>query len=113
METAWTIFSLYVIIFGSLIAGGLYAERSSNNERQALIRNKKNKLKAFIFCQFNQPPIIIKGKIIKMIFFSIGHIYNTFIIFKYSGHSPISFHECSLTGKQPTRPPLDCTFSIK
>ena len=46
METAWTIFSLYVIIFGSLIAGGLYAERSSNNERQALIRNKKNKLKA-------------------------------------------------------------------
>lgn len=46
METAWTIFSIYVIIFGSLVVGGLFAERSSNKERQALLSNKKNKLKA-------------------------------------------------------------------
>lgn len=46
METAWTIFSIYVIIFGSLVAGGLFAERSSNMERQALLGKMKNKLKA-------------------------------------------------------------------
>ena len=39
--------------------------------------------------------------------------YNTFIIFKYSGHSPISCQDSSLTGKQPTRPPRAFTFSIK
>lgn len=38
--------------------------------------------------------------------------YNTFIIFKYSGHSPMSFQACSLTGKQPTRPPRVLIFSI-
>lgn len=46
METAWTIFSIYVIVFGTLVAGGLFAERSSNKERQALLSNMKNKLKA-------------------------------------------------------------------
>ena len=46
METAWTIFSLYFIIFGSMVVGGLFAERSGNKERQAMLSNKKNKLKA-------------------------------------------------------------------
>lgn len=46
IETAWTIFYIYVIIFGSLVAGGLFVERSGNKERQALLTNKKNKLKA-------------------------------------------------------------------
>ena len=44
METAWTIFSIYIIIFGSMVAGGLFAGRSDNKERQALLKAKKNKL---------------------------------------------------------------------
>ena len=37
----------------------------------------------------------------------------TFIIFKYSGHSPISFQDFSLTGKHPTLPPRALTFSMR
>ena len=44
METAWTIFAIYIIIFGCMIAGGLFAGRSSNKERQTLLKAKKNKL---------------------------------------------------------------------
>ena len=46
MEATWTIFSIYVIIFGSMIAGGLFAERSSHKDRQALLKAKKNDLLA-------------------------------------------------------------------
>ena len=46
METAWTFFCIYFIIFGSMVVGGLFAERSGNKERQALLKNKKNKLQA-------------------------------------------------------------------
>ena len=44
MEAAWTIFCIYVVLFGSMIAGGLLAERSSQNERKALLKAKKNDL---------------------------------------------------------------------
>lgn len=44
MEAAWTIFCIYVVLFGSMIAGGLFAERSSQNERKALLKAKKNDL---------------------------------------------------------------------
>lgn len=39
--------------------------------------------------------------------------YNTFIIFKYSGHSPISFQAYSLTRKQPTQAPRALIFSTR